>query len=74
MTDTKALRRKIRESGLKYIYLAEQLGLSPYGLQKKIDNLSEFKASEICKLSDILGISDTEVRTIFFNHRVTENH
>ena len=66
LTDTKALRKKIQESGLKYIYLAEQLGLSPYGLHKKINNSSEFKASEICKLSAILGIADTEVRAIFF--------
>ena len=42
MTDTNALRSAIVDSGLKYKALAEIMGLSPYALQMKIDNESEF--------------------------------
>lgn len=44
MTDTNALRSAIADSGLKYKALAEIMGLSPYALQMKIDNKTEFKA------------------------------
>lgn len=66
MTDTYELRKVIEQAGLKYKYLADQLGLSTYGLQKKIDNVNEFKASEIEKLSDILSLSVEERMSIFF--------
>lgn len=66
MTNTYELRKAIEQSGLKYKYLAEQLGLSTYGLQKKIDNVNEFKASEIEKLSDILSLSVEKRMSIFF--------
>lgn len=66
MTNTYALRKEIENAGFKYKYLAEQLGLSPYGLQKKIDNKTEFKASEIEKLSNILSLSIDKRMSIFF--------
>lgn len=66
MTNTYELRKAIEQAGLKYKYLAEQLGLSTYGLQKKIDNVNEFKASEIEKLSDILSLSVEQRMSIFF--------
>lgn len=50
MTNTALLKAAIQKSGLKYKYLAEQLGLSTYGLQKKVENATEFKASEITPL------------------------
>ena len=46
MTDTNALRSIIADSGLKYKAIAEIMGLTPYALQMKIDNETEFKASE----------------------------
>lgn len=66
LTNTYELRKAIEQAGLKYKYLAEQLGLSTYGLQKKIDNVNEFKASEIEKLSDILSLSVEQRMSIFF--------
>lgn len=67
MTDTRLLREKIQESGLKYKYLAEKLGISGYSLQKKIDNRTEFKACEIKALCCILGIDSLpEKEKIFF--------
>ena len=66
MTDTIALRSVIAESGLKYKALAEIMGLSPYTLQMKIDNESEFKASEIDALANALGMDMQQRDSIFF--------
>lgn len=71
MTDTDALRSLIKSNGIKLIYIAEQLGLSAYGLQLKIDNKTEFKAGEIAKLCEILGITSLrEKEQIFFAKKV----
>lgn len=66
MTDTKKLRDKIKESGLKYSYIAACIGLSPYGFKKKIENDSEFKASEIQGLFELLKLTCSERDQIFF--------
>ncbi|GKH50412.1 hypothetical protein CE91St46_15230 [Eubacteriales bacterium] len=66
MTDSKKLRDAVAAKGLKYNYLADNLGLTPYGLQKKIENDTEFKAGEVKKLSDLLGLSNRERDAIFF--------
>ena len=66
MTDTVALRAVIADSGLKYKVLAEIMGLSPYALQLKIDNESEFKASEIDTLANALGMDMRQRDSIFF--------
>ena len=71
MTNTKLLNEKILESGLKKKFIAEKLGLSTYGLQRKIENRSEFKASEISILCDLLGIrTAAEKERIFFASKV----
>ena len=66
MTDTVNLRKAIDGKGIKYKYLALQLGLSPYGLQRKIENDAEFKISEVDKLSEILNFSIRQKDNIFF--------
>ena len=66
MTDTQALRAAINNRGLKNKYVAAQMGLSSYEKKKKIENDSEFKASEIMKLSEILDLSVEEREAIFF--------
>ena len=40
MTDSERLRKIIKKSGYKMYKIAEELGISPYSLQKKIDNVS----------------------------------
>ena len=57
MTDTELLRRAVNRSGLKYKAIASNLGITPFGLQKKIKNLTEFKASEISKITELLHLS-----------------
>ena len=66
MTDTIALRKAIEKSGLKYGRIAKEMGISSYTLQKKINNVVEFKASEIKKLSSLLSLSDAQRSSIFF--------
>ena len=66
MTDTKVLRERIENAGLKYKHIAKKLGITPYSLQKKIDNDNEFKVSEVDTLSTILGLTLVEKNEIFF--------
>lgn len=66
LTNTEMLRLKIKESGLKYSYIAKQLNLSAYGLQKKIEGDTEFKASEIETIKDVLNLTRVERDQIFF--------
>lgn len=67
MTDSVLLRKKIESKGLKLKYVAEYLGLSPYGFQLKIENKQEFKTSEVAALCELLEIRTLEEKErIFF--------
>ena len=66
MTDTIRLRELIDSKGLKLKWIAEQMDLTPYGLAKKISNENEFRASEIQKLCDLLGVSDADEKERLF--------
>jgi len=67
MTKTDRLNDLINDSGLKREYIAKTMGLSRFGLLKKINNETEFKAGEIDLLCKILHIDDLEQKwDIFF--------
>ena len=66
VTNTNLLRQKITESGYKLQYVAEQLGLTYFGFMKKVNNETEFKASEIFTLKNLLHLTDEEANAIFF--------
>lgn len=66
MTNTKLLREKIEASGLKLAYIASQLWISPKALTMKMENQTQFKAAEIKRLSEILGIETAEEREQIF--------
>lgn len=67
MTNTTLLKELIAKKGLKLKYVADYLGLSAYGLSKKINNKQEFKASEVNALCELLNIKDLELKEkIFF--------
>jgi hypothetical protein len=66
MTNSKALREWIAERGFKLKYVAQMVGITPYSLQKKIDNETEFKVSEIAVFTDDLGMSCKTRDAIFF--------
>ncbi len=65
MTNTALLRKKIDESGYKLCFIAKQIGITYQGFLKKINNESEFKASEIKRLQDLLNLTD-EIRDKIF--------
>lgn len=71
MTNTALLEAIIADRGLKKNYIAKTIGVSQETLTRKIKNASEFKASEIDKLCQILGISDPKMReAVFFGSKV----
>ena len=65
MTDTAKLNGAIGASGLKKSFIAKRLGLSLKGLQNKLENNSEFKASEIVLFQELLKIDDETRDQIF---------
>ncbi len=70
MTDSVLLTSKISECGLTYSEIAHELGITRQGLWKKIHNRSEFKQSEIEKITRLLNL-DMEVNSkIFFKNYV----
>lgn len=58
MTDSEALNKVIENSGLKLTFIARALKLSREGFYKKLNNQTEFKASEIVKMQEILNLSN----------------
>ena len=66
MTNTNLLRSKIDESGYKLQFLAEKCGLTYFGFMKKVNNETEFKASEIKTLKKLLNLTNEEANKIFF--------
>lgn len=70
MTDSQLLVSKINECGFKISAIAKKLGLSRQGLWKKIYNRTEFKQSEIEKLSEVLNLDPETNKRIFFSQRV----
>lgn len=69
MTNTELLRKKISEAGLKIGFVADKMHLTYSGLLNKINNRSEFKASEIITLKALLGLSTADVNAIFFDEK-----
>lgn len=67
MTNTELLEKAIDKSGFKKKFIAQKIGLTPYGLAKKINNITEFNASEIHRLCELLNINSLKEREkIFF--------
>ena len=48
-------------------FIASVAGLTYQGLLNKLNNVREFKASEIKALCDLLKLSETERTAIFFS-------
>ena len=66
MTDSEALNKVIENSGLKLTFIARALKLSREGFYKKLNNQTEFKASEIVKMQEILNLANEQRDKIFF--------
>lgn len=71
MTNSKLLKLKIKESGLKLGFIVEKLDTSYAWFNKKLENKKDFNAAEIQMLCEILGITDlAEKERIFFASNV----
>lgn len=67
MTNTRLLEEAIRRAGVKKGFLAERIGVSRATFCALLRNETEFKASQIRVLCEILGIQDpAEMEAIFF--------
>ena len=67
MTNTALLNEIITRSGFKRSFIARKIGVTTYGLARKINNENEFKASEINALCELLRIESLELRDrVFF--------
>jgi hypothetical protein len=66
MTNTELLERAIKDSGLKKVFLAEKIGLTPAGFYNCLNNRAEFKASQINALCELLGIKDLATKEAIF--------
>lgn len=62
------LKGLMREHGHTQKQLAEYLGLSEYGLRRKLNGQSEFKANELFELAKLYNVSVD----YFFTDRVAE--
>lgn len=67
MTNTLELEIAIKRRGLSKKAVAKHLGLSEQGFLLKLNNSTEFKASEIQSLVELLELPD---KSIFFEKSV----
>ena len=66
MIDHYMLEKVLKDSGLKRDYIAEQLGISRFSLFKKIKGETEFTASELTAIKNVLHLTQGTFRRIFF--------
>lgn len=71
MTNTTELNRLIEASSESKEGIASKLGISLSSLNNKIANRTEFKASEIDMLQNVLHLSKQAVFAIFFASKVS---
>ena len=65
MFNTKLLEKKISDSCMTMVSLAEKTGILRESLYNKLKGNTEFKASEISSLSKVLRLSTRERDAIF---------
>lgn len=67
MGDMTLLRRKIKDSGITVTAVADKIGVTRETLYNRLNGESEFKASEIACLTDMLRLKKAEQDAIFFS-------
>lgn len=67
MTNSSMLKAKIQESGMTITAIAAKCGFTRESLYKKLNGETEFKASEIVKLTNILHLTQRERNEIFLS-------
>jgi len=66
--NTKLLEKRIDDSGMTMVAIAEKTGILRETLYNKLKGSSEFKASEISSISRVLGLSSSDRDAIFFEN------
>ena len=66
MTNVDDLNKIISDAGFTNEKIAFELGITRQGLFKKLKNKTEFKQSEIAKLSKLLKLNNEQINSIFF--------
>lgn len=70
LTNSKMLSNEIADSGITITAIAKKIGITREGFYKKLNNETEFKASEISALQKILNLSNQKRDQIFFAKEV----
>lgn len=71
MTNSIEFEVAVKRAGLTKREIAKNLGISEMSLYKKINNITEFKASELSKLYKLFGLETLESQQkIFFSNEV----
>ena len=60
------LNRIIDDSGLKKSAIASKIGMKPGTLNDRLSGKTEFKLSEIAKISEAIGLNRSSMVRIFF--------
>ena len=60
------LNAKIEDIGLPVSAIADKIGVSPRSLKRKLRGESDFKGSEMTRISEILQLTSEERDSIFF--------
>ena len=68
MLNTKLLEKRIDDSGMTMVAIAEKTRILRETLYNKLKGSSEFKASEISSISRVLGLSSSDRDAIFFEN------
>jgi predicted XRE-type DNA-binding protein len=67
MTNRELLEEKIKQTGLKKGFIAEELGVSRSTFCALMRGEAEFRVSQVCTLCRLLGIKDDKtLAAIFF--------
>ncbi len=67
MTDTELLKKEIKKSGIKMETIMKAAGIKSYAtLRGRINNETEFTASEISAISELLRFSAETRDKVFF--------
>ena len=70
MINKNKLKAKMYENGKTNFLMAKELGISPVTFSYKLNNKSEFTATEIKLISEFLCLSSTNRDDIFFGINV----
>lgn len=70
MTNTNEFKAALVRKGITSGELAEMIGLSRQSLSYRMNNIVEFRISEVEKIAQILGLNLEEKNLIFFGSQV----